>query len=165
MQAPRQHSTILPTPATFAPRGSFTGPTMVGLAADGAPWNVDIPLLASSRMWSQWFVIFSLLVFFLSSSSFLLFFFFSSSFLLLFVFLPLFEGRVGVPRRPFEGRVDASPAKVARARFSSPFAAAVEASSLTNAALRAGALVARCRRAWREGLPVRLRRCSASRAA
>ena len=93
----------------------------------------------------------------------LLLFFFSSSFLLFLVFRPPFEGRVGVPRRPFEGSFDAAPARVAR--FSSPFAAAVEASSLTDAALRAGALVARCRRAWREGLPVRLRQCSASRAA
>ena len=82
VQAPRQHSTILLTPATFAQRGSFTGPTMVGLAADGSPWSLDIPLLASSRMWSPGFIIFSLLFFFFFSSSFLLFFSFSTSFCL-----------------------------------------------------------------------------------
>ena len=73
------------------------------------------------------------------------------------------EGRVSVQRRPFEGRVDAVPARVAR--FSPPFVAAAEASSLTYAALRARALAARRRRARLEGLPVRLRQCSASRAA
>ena len=34
MQAPRQHSRILPTPAIFAPRGDFTDQPMVGLAAE-----------------------------------------------------------------------------------------------------------------------------------
>ena len=34
VQAPRQHSRILPTPANFAPRGDFTDQPMVGLAAE-----------------------------------------------------------------------------------------------------------------------------------
>ena len=74
---------------------------------------------------------------------------------------PPVEGRVGVTLRPLECRVDAAPARAAR--FSPPFAAAVEA-SLTDAALRVGAFLAQRRQARREGLPVQLLQCSASRA-
>ena len=82
-QAPRQHSTILPTPATFAPRGSFTGPKMVGLLG---VWTY---------LYWQYFKcgVRGFLYFLCLFPSFLLlFFFFFSSFLLLFFFF-LSSGR------------------------------------------------------------------------
>ena len=77
VQAPRQHSTILPTPANFAPRGSFTGPKMVGLLG---VWTYLYWQVLKCRV--RGFLYFLCLF-----PSFLLLFFFFSFLLLFFFFL------------------------------------------------------------------------------